>query len=182
MKGRLHQFVQNRIFRWLLSTVFLCYALVPQFGVCRCSDCHCHEDCSSHQITLTAEEPTDSVCCCPKESKTVVTSEASTIAPQSCCSPMSVNTVPFDAPNAQHESPVCPCSLKSVSDQSNFISPSSILLRQSLDESLVDGYLPYSFLVSAIPVVKIVTFYLLYEPPVSRLPVRLHLLLLVLLN
>jgi hypothetical protein len=47
---------------------------------------------------------------------------------------------------------------------------------------LMNGYLSYSFPVSVIPVIKIVTFYLLYEPPVSRLPVRLHLLLLVLLN
>ncbi|MDR2441076.1 MAG: hypothetical protein LBE12_17080 [Planctomycetaceae bacterium] len=182
MKGKLQQFVQNRIFRWLLSMVFLCYALVPQFGVCRCSDCHCHDNCNSHQIIVTEEEPTDSVCCCPKELKaaaSTVSPEISTVVPRGCCSQMSADAVSSDV---QYGSPVCPCSLKSTTEQSNFISPSSISLQKSFDELLMNGYLSYSFPVSVIPVIKIVTFYLLYEPPVSRLPVRLHLLLLVLLN
>jgi hypothetical protein len=51
-----------------------------------------------------------------------------------------------------------------------------------LEELLSDGYLPYLFSVSSIPVIKTVTFYLFYESPVSQLPVRLHLLLRVLLN
>ncbi|MDR2754604.1 MAG: hypothetical protein LBC20_02760 [Planctomycetaceae bacterium] len=179
MKNRLQQFVQNKIFRWLLSTVILCYALVPKIGVCHCLDCRCNKDYNLHQITVTAEESTDSACCCGSQESDISTgSDVSTVT-QSCCSRMLTKTVLSDV---QQESPVCPCSLKSVPKQSTFISSSSISFRQNSDELLIDGYSPYSFSVMSIPVIKIVTFYRVYESLVSLLPVRLHLLLLVLLN
>ncbi|MDR2115357.1 MAG: hypothetical protein LBP87_03140 [Planctomycetaceae bacterium] len=188
----MQQFVQNKIFRWLLSTAIFCYVIVPKIGACYCLDCRCNQDNGLQQTTVTetivaettatAEDSTDSVCCssnCCSEEPEISTAETVTVVSHSCCSQMLTDAVPADI---QDKSPVCPCSLKSVSKQLTFISPSSISFRQNSDELLTDGYSPYSFSQLSIPVIKIVVFYLFYESPVSRLPVRLHLLLLVLLN
>lgn len=178
MKSGLQQFVQNRIFRWLLSATILCYALVPQIGVCHCLECRCNKDASLPPETVTIEKSTGSACCCCSEESEVSISEV-LIVSQSCCSQMLSDTAPSGVP---HNSPVCPCSLKSAPPQPTFVSPTSISFQQNLEELLSDGYLPYLFSVSSIPVIKTVTFYLFYESPVSQLPVRLHLLLRVLLN
>ncbi|MDR0611133.1 MAG: hypothetical protein LBG58_13570 [Planctomycetaceae bacterium] len=205
MKSKLRQFVQNKFLRWLMSTVILFYVLVPQVGACHCSDCRCKEHSNSNSnpatITVTAavEDSPPSTCCSQNQKKshtsvsiadvstnTLLTKKIKKIKTQSCCARMPVDRVSHDLNDLNQElnqeSPVCPCSLKQAYDQPNFILPSSILLRKSLDELLIDGSFLYSFSVSTIPVVKIVSFYQPYESPVSRLPVRLHLLLLVLLN
>jgi hypothetical protein len=205
MKSNLQQFVQKKFLRWLMSTVILFYVLVPQVGACHCSGCRCKENSTAKPITktitATIEESTELTCCSQnqKKSETLVSiADVSTntllikiikiikiteiTKSKSCCARMPVNRVSHGPNDHNQESPVCPCSLKQDPDQPNFILPSSILLRQNLDELLIDGSFLYSFSVSTIPVVKIVSFYLLYESPISRLPVRLHLLLLVLLN
>jgi hypothetical protein len=171
-----------------MSTVILFYVLVPQVGACHCSGCRCKERSHSNNsnpvtITATVKESTESTCCSQKNAKTSVSiADTSTTTPKSCCSRMPVENISDDLNDINQESPVCPCSLKQVPDQPNFILPSTMLLRQSSDELLLDDSLPSSFSVSAIPVVTIVSFYEPYESLVSRLPVRLHLLLLVLLN
>jgi hypothetical protein len=188
MKSRLQQFVQNKFLRWLMSTVILFYVLIPQVGACHCSDCRCKEQVDSSPATINAtieesQKSTESTCCSQKSSKTSSPiADVSTTTSNSCCSRMAVDRVSYDFNDFTQESPVCPCSLKQVPDQPNFILPSTVLLRQSLDELLFDGFFLYLFSVSAIPAVKIISCYQSYESPVSRLPVRLHLLLLVLLN
>jgi hypothetical protein len=169
MKSKFQKFVQSKIFRWLLSAVVLCYVLAPQIGVCHCLDCRCNKDGNLHDGTVTADKLNNSGCC-SKESG------VSTVAYQGCCS-RGVSDI-FSS-DVQHESPVCPCSLKPVSKQQIFVLPSSIISsEQNYDKLLTDGYQQYSFWVLSTPVVKIVSFYPIYYEP----PVRLHLLLLVLLN
>jgi hypothetical protein len=191
MNSRLQQLVQNKIFRWLMSVMILFYVLVPQVGACYCSGCRFkeHHDSSPATMNVIVEESKESTestsCCSQKKSQTPVSIanvSTTTVTPRSCCSRIPVENISSDLADLVKESPVCPCSVKQTPDQPNFILPPTILLRQSLDELLPDDSLLCSFFVSVIPVVKTVSFYQCYETPVSRLPVRLHLLLLVLLN
>ncbi|MDR2169915.1 MAG: hypothetical protein LBP59_07230 [Planctomycetaceae bacterium] len=82
----------------------------------------------------------------------------------------------------RHEPESCPCCLRSISSISRYFVKPSFSLQKVLNEWKVDLYVLPSALLQTIDNSVIISCNNFFETPVSRLPLRLHLLLLVLLN
>jgi hypothetical protein len=155
MKKRLFPITQHKNLRWLMSAAVLLYVLVPNIGVCHCSGCNCCEHSDSPDIAAVAEQP----------------------EPSSCCS----KQIPVPAKQEKTDSESCPCLLAEVPDTAAFITSQPISLPDIFSDGLkIDLYAPMTIVPVAAE--RFVSSYHSFETPTSRLPVRLYLLLLVLLN
>jgi hypothetical protein len=144
---------QNRVLRWLMSAAVLFYVLVPHVGACHCSHCNCCEHSVPQEAAEAVKPPS---CCCSKE-------------------------LPAPQEHTEDGSKSCPCLLKGTPDIPVFVASPQILLLNVFSDGLsVD--LPAMIPFLPIAVESIDSFYNPFESVTSRLPVRLHLLLLVLLN
>lgn len=152
MKKHGFSLTQNKILRWLLSAAILFYVLVPNVGICHCSECHC----------------------CNHSDSTVVTEQS---ASTSCCSA----GVPVRSETNGNDSESCPCLLTQTPDTPIFVTSPQVSLPNVFTDGLkLDA--PISASLLPVTVERLVSFYHPFENPTSRLPVRIHLLLLVLLN
>ncbi|MDR2761050.1 MAG: hypothetical protein LBB88_00430 [Planctomycetaceae bacterium] len=84
--------------------------------------------------------------------------------------------------NNKRKSDSCPCSLKAVSDISRYFLKTTISFQKVLDGWKVDLYSSSFQLIYPIRVTGIEYGSKSFDTPISRLPLRLHLFLLVLLN
>ncbi|MDR1962808.1 MAG: hypothetical protein LBQ50_03415 [Planctomycetaceae bacterium] len=193
--NRIHQTKQNLILRWVTSAAVLFYVLLPPVGACQCADCSCCHHSGSQEV-LTASFSNEKTCCssacsitentenvadivnavsekcnCLKSLESSKNSETS----GGCCSNKPEK-------NKENNSESCPCYLKTVPETSSSILQTSVSLQQISEQLKAD--LLSSFVSVTLPTTNIEPgFYnQSFESPVSRLPVRLHLLLLVLLN
>jgi hypothetical protein len=163
---RTHGITQTRILRWITAAAVLFYVLVPQVGVCRCSDCDCCHDSRPSEI---AEVPSAHSCCVSNK----VTAEVT--VSDDCCSKKTDD----------NKSDSCPCRIKN-SDAPTALWQPKVFLHQISEQFSEDlkklSYPASTFSFPSKAFAEFVSWHKTFESPTSRLPVRLHLLLLVLLN
>lgn len=160
----------NKITAWALAAFILFYALSPQTGLCLCEGCDCPNSLTPSKAT--PENGGDSFlvpgCCCKTQA---VSDTEKEVSAQRCC----------QGPSDHSGSP-CSCSCSTEKEK--------LLLVQSSGNSARDTVelLKNQFCDLGVPFSLSEFRFDLSPPdgtlvsPLSRLPLRLHLLLLVLLN
>lgn len=170
---------RQRCFRWITVTAFLCASLVPPMGICFCSDCSCPQNLTT-LFSATKSNKHQSGCCSQRLSVDSCCESADDMAkgkPESC--PCEEN-LPKNAPTATESPEKCRCGC----DQPT-LAPA--LTTGTLRENPLDKIKPlipyFSVDVKTLSLTHL--GHAILNPgrsPTYQLPVRLHLLLLVLQN
>jgi hypothetical protein len=142
-----------------MSTVVLFYVLVPRVGVCHCPNCECCNHSDPQEVAVEVEQ-VESSCCSHKSSPKTEKTDDETKKGESDSCPCVWNGTP-DVPVLMTSQPFSLADIFSDNLKTN------LLASVSLQPTVIEGF---------------VSFYDLFESPTSRLSVRLHLLLLVILN
>lgn len=162
---RLRKIASNKFLRCVFASAVLFYALFPLTGFCACPDCECTNKIRKTSTTESdchESAPTEGGCCCGKPEPK-----------KSCCSKDA------DAGNSTDD---CQC------DCSDTKLPPPTVQRtvgesfQELEEIKAPPFAPFTFPLIPEAFSECVFLAKTFETPVSRLPVRLHLLLLTFLN
>lgn len=163
---------QNRSLHLLVAMSILAYALIPLTGFCSCEGCNCENKLTiANKVAqdYSDEQPISFSCCCSVKKP----------VRKSCCSE---KTRTFEQQNFDESDSSCKCSCSITKDSTAIPQNATDILSglaQDLREQLVATVAFYSQIE---PCFESFVQYVGFETPVSRLPVRLHLLNLVLLN
>jgi hypothetical protein len=197
-----HKKIGTLFIRLLTAAAILFNVIVPSIGNCNCGDCSCcqHSDYSAKLVSpddktddCSSEKSCDksgikSSCCnlsSPYSQANVIF-----VTKNKCCleSDCSIEIADDICPEnlcdeqQQHDSESCPCCFKTPPKISRYFLKPSISSQMILKEWKVDLYTSFSMSIYIIKTAAISNPIQSFETPTSRLPLRLHLLFLVLLN
>ena len=162
MTKNFRKIVWNKSLRCIFATAVLFYALFPQTGFCVCPGCKCSNKLPTSEAVT--HETTEG-CCCHN-------SKAEPVQEPSCCPEKS----------DENSSDNCSCSCSETKLPPPPVQKTGGQMLQELDHSKDFQSTPSMFSPFSGTLSEIVCADKTFETPISRLPVRLHLMLHVLLN
>lgn len=185
-RNRLYRTFGQKLLRWTTALAVLLYVLIPQTGFCLCEGCDCSNkpptlkeitskcfEKNTEKVAWSAPNHSGGCCCSAKKAASVPTCcQKKTKLPEPCCS----------SGTSDSSSSPCECGCSAVKDS---LPPTSDTPTptQRIGEVLKEQIQSVSaFPILSVPFFDAVSPEERFETTVSRLPVRLHLMLLVLRN
>ncbi|MDR1485669.1 MAG: hypothetical protein LBT09_12720 [Planctomycetaceae bacterium] len=191
-----HKKIRSLILRLLTAAAILFNVLVPSIGTCTCVDCSCCNHSELPDDSVSPDNKTDncsgknsstkSGCCSSNPANEIIVTKNSCCSEPDCCSANDDNVDGICSEKSHTEddddSEPCPCSLKKPQEDSRYFLKTSISFQKVLKEWQVELYASFLLPIQTVGRVAVLSQINSFETPTSRLPLRLHLLLLVLLN
>ena len=165
---RMRKIMWNKMLRCIFAAAVLLYVLTPQTGFCSCPDCGCSNKIPTSKPRSTDNEesrPLNGCPCCKKKAEPKQS--------RPCCSENGLSDSNSDK---------CSCSCSETKLPPPTVQRTSGHSFQDLEDTRDLQSITFTFPLIPEALSEFVFLRNVFETPTSRLPVRLHLLLLVFLN